>query len=196
MSGVQASPRTFDLSDISRILWKKWLRYRWSVNIFLTGFLAFGAVFFAYWAVVDSLAGQYLYKGRADIVFVAFFAVFAGVMYWSGHFVAKPASALVLTPNELEIRYPSTGPRRMQWSDPKFKLEISTSYHATLSTHLRDCRFWWKPRLFMRDDAADAIVTAARLAGLEVRAVKDPNSTSGEATLIRASGADARLPQS
>ncbi len=176
----------FDLSEISRMLWVKWLRFKWANHAMAVAFFSLAAAVFVYSAITSSLAGDYLYKGRADFVFVAFFAVFAGLFVWSGHSVSKPATAVLVSQGGIEIQYPSYRPKVLEWTDASFHLKISTSYHPSFGGNLQGSQFWWKPRLFMKDEVANAIVTAARAHGMDVQTVDDPNSNTGKGILIQA----------
>ncbi len=164
----------------------KWLRSKWAGGIGIALFCFLGGAIMLYLAVSRSIEGVSLYRGPAsDLGLFGFFVGAGLVLYWSNHFVGKPADGVVVSDRGIELHYPSYGPKLLEWADRSFRLRIWTSYQASIGEHLQGAQFWWKPRLFMRQEVADVIIAAARSHGMDVRTVKDGNSTTGEGIVIR-----------
>jgi hypothetical protein len=182
---------TFNLSDISQIIWTSWLRRKKATSLAAVAVLMLAAAVVAYRAEGAIVSGNYLYPGRADLLITAFFAGFAGVLYWGSHFQSKTATGVAVSSEGIEVRYPTFRALALQWTDRSFRLNIRQVHFPGIDNHLALCEFWWKPRLYMREEVADAIVTAARSAGMLVQTVKDPGSISGESVRIRSPGPSA-----
>jgi len=179
------SETSYDLSEISHVLWVRWLRSRRVMVLIVLGVCALAAVGFVYLTIRDTLAGHWMHQGQADVAFIGFFAAFGGVFWWAGRFVAKTATAVVITKNGVEIQYPTSRPLILNWADPSFRMRISTIFDSNLQSRLQVSQFWSRPRLYMWENVGAAVVDAARAAGMEIRTVKDPNSVTGTGFLIR-----------
>jgi hypothetical protein len=179
-------PGSFDLSELSGVLWIKWLRAKWAIGVGFIILVSAFAILFAFSAVNATVHGAFASHGAADFVLVALFLVFGGLMYWANIRWTYPAIGLVVGPEGLVIRYRSNSTLTKAWEDATFSLNIERLYFPPLKSTISSCVFPWSPRLFMRDDVVEEIVAAARARGLDVLSVRDPNSTSGDAILIRA----------
>ncbi|HYA58050.1 MAG TPA: hypothetical protein VEH57_06275 [Thermoplasmata archaeon] len=184
--GPLASSRVYDLSAISSVLWKKWLRTKWVGNIAAVVLLALFAGLELYDSLRAISQGQYLYPGRVDLVLFGFFAAMGAALFWASHFVSPPARRVVVGDGSIRIEFPWASPKTLAWSDPMFRLRISRTFSFSLNSELSFSQFWWKPRLYMPLEASSAIVQEARAAGMTVTTPKDPNSTTGVGVLIRA----------
>lgn len=179
-------PRSFDLSDVSRGLYVKWLRFKWGAVVCVTVASVLAAASLAFFAVEQSLAGRFQSRGTTDLALVAFFGLFAFLFWFVGNArVRHPATGLEITQDGVYVKYRSGAEARILWSNPSLRLKIGSMYAHPLQRTIRTSFFVWRPRLFMPDEAADAIIDAARQHGLNVQVVTDPGSTTGESVLIR-----------
>jgi hypothetical protein len=177
---------TFELSDLSRILWVKWMRGKWARGVSFILLVGGFAVLFAVSAVNASVHGAFASYGVADIVLVALFVTLGLIGYWANIRWQYPSIGLIVGREGLVVRYKSGNPLIKRWEDPSFKIRIERRYSNALNATVSSSTFTWRPRVFMTGEIVDALVGTARAHGMEVLSVKDPNSTSGESTLIRA----------
>jgi hypothetical protein len=192
LRSIDSTSQKFDLTEVSQTLWVKWLRGRWIMGIalVLAGFILAAASL--YRALSASLAGNYLYVGRPDLVLFGFFFAWGIVAWWSQHNVSKPANAVIVSREGIEFQFPTFRPKVLAWSNPSFRLRSSPLRSANLGREVHCSQFWWKPRAYMPEDVVVAITAAARAHGLDVQSVKDPNSVTGEGMVIRATRPPAR----
>ena len=165
-----ASMGRFDLSEISGALWKNWLRGKWVGGAFLSVFLGGLAVLLAY-LVLQGFEGTGLSSHTLNgLGILAFFAASSIVLYLANIQVARPATAVVVSEEGLQVQYPTRGTALLRWSDPRFRLSFegySSSVAKTLVFVSAVGAF--KPRLYASEAAARAITGAATGAGLEVK---------------------------
>jgi hypothetical protein len=179
-------PRTFEFTQMASVLWIKGIRQKWGTGLGAAALFSFFAIVFAVRAASASLDSAYAGLGLANLVLVALFGAFAALLFVGSLRWRYPAVVLVVSPEGILVRYRSNQSLAKSWSDPSFRLKIGKMYSHTLKSTIPNSIFTWAPRLFMTDDAAEAIVSMARARGLEVSTVRDPNSTSGDSILIRA----------
>lgn len=183
VEGESVSGR-FDLSSLSEALYKKGgLRFQWLTRLVVVGFLAAVVAYFVVLLVRNSLEGSFQTGGRVDIVLIGMFGGLACLIYWTANFSSRqPATEVEITDEEVAFRYPTGSSLALHWRNPSFRLQIQTGRFQQET--IRGISFWWHPRAVLTDEAVDAMVAAAKLHGLEVRSVKDPNSVTGSGTVI------------
>lgn len=178
---------TVDLEHISTTLWKSWLRGKFYPCVGITAFVVGAGALSIYRAIVAAQMGNYLYPGRYDLAIAGFFLGMGGCLLWATHFVDKPASSVQVDSTGVTLSYPRHSPKRLSWADPRLKIRLSYGFHPSLDSTLAFLQFYlWKPRAFLNEDAVLAIVNSARTAGLSVRTVEDPYSSTGETLIITA----------
>jgi hypothetical protein len=188
---------TYDLTQVSQTLYTRWLQYRWFTLVIVAGFSLVVSGLLALFAFEEALSGRFWTRGVADMGLVAFFAVFAALFLLVGNSkVRRPATRVELSAVGVQVGYPSGKLILLRWTDPSFRLKIGSMYSHLLKQPLRTSSFAWWPRLFMTEEVANSVLSAARARGMDITEVRDPGSSTGQSTVIKSSRGRTIVPPS
>jgi hypothetical protein len=185
MDTAPSQGQQFDLRDIAQRIWAGWLKRQAITNGIFAGLCAVFAAVFAGTTVQKWWNGEPFGYVEAGIVLTGLPVGFLILTCWVWNCRARyPAIGVTVGSEVLEIQYIRDRSSLLRWDSPSFRLRIRENYHPSVGRNLRSSRFFWRPRLLMTDEAANAITEMARSRGLTIREVSDSYSKTGRAIEI------------